>query len=109
MILMRKNTLLFTELILEIWALSSFAFQSFKGLISIQNKTKSVRDCESQTNRAQPSQTILKNHKNGTFKLCMKFEHFLDQRPLFEVLRKSHFWTLSKMCLRLRQSAYPCG
>ena len=39
------------------------------------------------------------------FDPCMKFEIFLGQSSLFQVLRKCHSWTLSKMCLRLHPSA----
>ena len=47
--------------------------------------------------------------KMALFNPFMKFENFLDQMPLFEVLRKCHLGTLSKICLRLCPSADPSG
>jgi hypothetical protein len=39
----------------------------------------------------------------------VKIKNFLGQMPLFEVLRKCHLVTLSKICLWLRPCAYLCG
>ena len=39
--------------------------------------------------------------KMALFNPCMKFEIFLGQMTLFEVLLKCHSLTLSKKCLRL--------
>ena len=47
--------------------------------------------------------------KMALFNFCMKFEKFLGQTPLFEVLWKCHSVILSKICLRLRPSTYPSG
>ena len=47
--------------------------------------------------------------KMALFYPCMKIKKFLGQMPLFEVLRKCHLVTLSKICLWLRPCAYLCG
>ena len=47
--------------------------------------------------------------KMALFYPCMKIKIFLGQMTLFEVLRKCHLVTLSKICLPLRPCAYSCG
>ena len=47
--------------------------------------------------------------KMALFYPCMKIKNVLGQMPLFEVLRKCHLVTLSKICLQLRPCAYLCG
>ena len=53
------------------------------------------RILEGQHNRAQPSQPILKNCRNGTFLPVDKIWNFFG--PSFEALWKCHFVILSKM------------
>ena len=47
--------------------------------------------------------------KTALFYPCMKIKNFLGQMTFFEVLRKCHLVTLSKMCLWLRPCAFLCG
>ena len=56
-----------------------------------------------------PYQPFWKIAKIALFCLCMKIKNFLGQMPLFEVLRKCHLVTLSKICLWFRPCAYLCG
>ena len=56
-----------------------------------------------------PPSPFWKIAKMALFYPWMNFEIFVGQITSFEVLWKCHFVILSKMCLRLRPCAYPCG
>jgi hypothetical protein len=60
------------------------------------------------TGHSHPS-PFWKIAKMVIFNPFMKFEIFLSQMLLSEVLRKSHYGTLSKICLWLCPSPYPSG
>ena len=101
--------------ILQYWniekrALSNFAFQHCYIGIHLHPAKRNFeilqRILEGRTNRAQPTQSLLKNWQNGSFSPLHGFLLFGGQMTLFEVFWKCDLVTLSKICLRLHPSAY---
>jgi len=103
----------FTRLNIRKMGPFQFRLQVFLGNNRHPKQKEFLNSCEgflraALTGHSHPS-PFWKIAKMALFNPCMKFEKILGQMPLFEVLKKCHLGTLSKISLRLRPSAYPSG